>query len=286
MKPKEIVVISGKGGTGKTTLTSSLVPYINDLVIGDCDVDAPDLKILFAGEDIKKYKFSGLQRPVVDNDKCIQCGKCYELCKFNALDEDIHLNSQKCEGCGLCEYVCPSNAINMEDFIVGDVIHSFTAYGKMVHGKLIPGEETSGKLVGQVRQDAYFEAKNEGKAYVLIDGSPGIACNVISSITGAHRAIIVVEPTKSGLHDLIRVHELVSGFKIDISVVINKYDLSNEMSEKIEDYCKSMKIDLDLKIPFDKRIIDSIRNLEIPSIKEKEFFEEIGFLEFAEKIMR
>lgn len=286
MTPREIVIISGKGGTGKTTVASSLVPYLEDLVIGDCDVDAPDLKILFRGEEDKSYSFSGLQRPVIDKEKCVECGKCHELCKFRAIDKDINFKAQKCEGCGLCEYICPEKAIEMKDYIIGDVMHSSTDYGKMIHGKLIPGEETSGKLVGQVRQDAYFTAKESGKAYVLIDGSPGLACNVISSITGAPRVVIVVEATKSGLHDLERVYQLVSGFKIEVSVVINKYDLSLEMTNQIENYCKKLNIDLDLKIPFDKRIIDSIRKLEIPSIREKAFFDEIGFSDFAKKIMR
>lgn len=163
MDINEIVVISGKGGTGKTTLVASLVPFLENLVIADCDVDAPDLNILF-GESVESAKdFVGLKRAVINEDLCIKCGLCHKHCNFNAISEDIKIHFSKCEGCSLCEYICPVNAIEMKDSIVGQILDSKTEYGPMVHGKLIPGEETSGKLVAEVRKKAKNVAEQLGK---------------------------------------------------------------------------------------------------------------------------
>ena len=284
MSINEIVVISGKGGTGKTTLVASLVPFLGDVVIADCDVDAPDLNILF-GEKIKESRnFVGLMRPVIDYDKCIICGKCYESCKFKGITENIHVNISKCEGCGLCEYVCPVKAIDMKDYVVGSVLKSDTNYGLMVHGKLIPGEETSGKLVSQVRKEAKIEAEQREINTLIIDGSPGIACNVIASITGARKVIIVIEPTMSGLHDLERVHKLVEKFSSEIMVVINKSTLSEKGVRLIRKYCDENSLRIGLVIPFNKNIVKAIAEKKIPSIAEEKFFQEIGFFKFAEEL--
>lgn len=284
MSINEIVVISGKGGTGKTTLVASLVPYLENLVIADCDVDAPDLNILF-GEKIRESKdFVGLERPVIDYDKCIKCGKCYESCRFNGIRQEISINNSKCEGCGLCEYICPVNAIEMEEYVVGNVLKSDTNYGLMIHGRLIPGEETSGKLVSEVRKEAKIEAEINQKNTIIIDGSPGIACNVIASITGTKKVIIVIEPTLSGLHDLERVHKLVQKFNSDIIVVINKSTLSERGVRSIKNYCRENNLEIGLEIPFNKNIVKSIANKEIPSIAESEFFEKIGFFKLVEKL--
>lgn len=280
----EIVVISGKGGTGKTTLTASLIPYFEDSVVGDCDVDAPDLNILFDTQVRSERDFVGLQKAFLDKESCLNCGKCYELCKFNAISADIEVNSGRCEGCGLCEYVCPASAITMEDATIGKLYISETPFGEMVHARLIPGEEASGKLVAEVRRTAKRLAERDGKKNILIDGSPGVACNVISSITGAKKVVIVTEPTFSGIHDLRRVYELTKKFRLKTYVVINKYDISSKHTEEIERYCREEGIDMALKIPFKREIVESITKKIIPSIGQREFFDEIGFFGFIEKL--
>lgn len=280
MEIKEILVISGKGGTGKTTVTASLVPYFKDVVIGDCDVDAPNLKILFNPSELSKKEFFGMKKVRIDKSRCTECGKCYELCKFEAMD-DI----KKCEGCGVCEYICPSGAIEMVDNHCGDIYISQSEYGKMVHASLFPGEENSGKLVSQVRKEAKRVASEDGKKYIILDGAPGVACNVISSLTGVRNVVIVSEPTLSGFHDLERVVELVERFRVRPYFVINKYDLSEEISEKMEKFIVSKGYELDVKLPFDKKIMECIRNKTIPSLKEKEIFKNSGFEKLIEKLL-
>jgi MinD superfamily P-loop ATPase len=284
MEINEIVVISGKGGTGKTTLTSSFVPYFQDLLVADCDVDAPDLHILFDREIKEETDFVGLKKARLDKSKCIDCKICYESCKFDAISESVEINSTKCEGCGVCEYVCPVDAVSMEDAVVGKLFTSDTAYGEMVHARLIPGEETSGKLVSEVRKKAKKIALENGKKYILVDGSPGLACNVISSITGAKKVVIVVEPTFSGLHDLKRVYQLTQNFRLPVYVVVNKYNISKEKTGEIQKYCNENGIELALKIPFDKSMVEAIVEKQIPSIYNRELFESIGFEAFVEKL--
>ena len=284
MDINEIVLISGKGGTGKTTLTASLIPYFERVVLADCDVDAPDLKILFKGENKSVENFVGLKKARINESLCIKCGLCKEKCKFDAINKEIEIITSKCEGCSVCEFVCPVNAIKMVDAVVGQIFVSDTDYGDMIHGRLIPGEETSGRLVSEVRKRAKKIAKEENRKTILVDGSPGIACNVISSITGAKKVILVTEPSFSGLHDLKRVYELTKKFRLPVYVVINKYDLSLEMTKEIENYCKEMNIELSLKIPFNKNLVKSIVNKKIPSLEEKEFFDSLGFQEFVKAL--
>ncbi|SKC76993.1 ATP-binding protein [Maledivibacter halophilus] len=280
MDINEIVVISGKGGTGKTTLVSSIVPFLKDLVIADCDVDAPDLNILFGDKIKHKQDFVGLQRAVINKDICINCGKCHKRCKFNAIAKEIIIDTTKCEGCGVCEYVCPVNAVEMKDSVVGKIFVSNTEYGDMVHARLIPGEETSGKLVAEVRKKAKKIATEKKMKNIIIDGSPGIACNVIASLTGVNQVIIVIEPTLSGLHDLKKVHEMVKRFRLSEYIVINKYDISEDELKKIEDYCNKENLEIVLKIPFNKKLVEAITKKAIPSLYEREFFENIGFYKF------
>ena len=279
MEIKEIVVISGKGGTGKTTITSSLIPYFQDIVIGDCDVDAPNLQILFNPQNSKKESFYGMKKAKLDRELCIDCGKCYEVCRFDAIE-----NLKKCESCSICEYVCPVGAIKMVDNEAGEIYVSETKYGKMVHACLFPGEENSGKLVAEVRKKAKKIAQDENKKYILLDGAPGVACNVISSLTGVKKAVIVTEPTLSGLHDLERVLELIERFRIKPYFVINKYDLSFEIANKIEKFLKDKGFEISVKVPFDKRIVKAIGRKEIPSVAEYKLFEELGFKKLAENL--
>ena len=279
MEIKEIVVISGKGGTGKTTITSSLIPYFQDIVIGDCDVDAPNLQILFNPQNSKKESFYGMKKAKLDKELCIECGRCYEVCRFDAVE-----NPKKCESCSICEYVCPVGAIKMVDNEAGEIYVSETKYGKMVHACLFPGEENSGKLVAEVRKKAKKIAQEENKKYILLDGAPGVACNVISSLTGVKKAVIVTEPTLSGLHDLERVLELIERFRIKPYFVINKYDLSLEMVNKIEEFLKDKGFEVSVKVPFDKRVVNAIGRKEIPSVAEKQLFQELGFEKLAESL--
>ena len=279
MEIKEIVVISGKGGTGKTTITSSLIPYFQDIVIGDCDVDAPNLQILFNPQNSKKESFYGMKKAKLDRELCIDCGKCYEVCRFDAIE-----NPKKCESCSICEYVCPVGAIKMVDNEAGEIYVSETKYGKMVHACLFPGEENSGKLVAEVRKKAKKIAQDENRKYILLDGAPGVACNVISSLTGVKKAVIVTEPTLSGLHDLERVLELIERFRIKPYFVINKYDLSVEMANKIEEFLKDKGFEVSVKVPFDKRVVNAIGRKEIPSVAEKELFQKLGFDKLAESL--
>ncbi|WP_294065932.1 ATP-binding protein [uncultured Fusobacterium sp.] len=279
MEIKEIVVISGKGGTGKTTITSSLIPYFQDIVIGDCDVDAPNLQILFNPQNSEKESFYGMKKAKLDRELCIDCGKCYEVCRFDAIE-----NPKKCESCSICEYVCPVGAIKMVDNEAGEIYVSETKYGKMVHACLFPGEENSGKLVAEVRKKAKKIAQDENRKYILLDGAPGVACNVISSLTGVKKAVIVTEPTLSGLHDLERVLELIERFRIKPYFVINKYDLSIEMANKIEEFLKDKGFEVSVKVPFDKRVVNAIGKKEIPSVAEKELFQKLGFDKLAESL--
>ena len=279
MEIKEIVVISGKGGTGKTTITSSLIPYFQDIVIGDCDVDAPNLQILFNPQNSEKESFYGMKKAKLDKELCIECGRCYEVCRFDAVE-----NPKKCESCSICEYVCPVGAIKMVNNEAGEIYVSETKYGKMVHACLFPGEENSGKLVAEVRKKAKKIAQEENKKYILLDGAPGVACNVISSLTGVKKAVIVTEPTLSGLHDLERVLELIERFRIKPYFVINKYDLSLEMVNKIEEFLKDKGFEVSVKVPFDKRVVNAIGRKEIPSVAEKELFQKLGFEKLAESL--
>jgi MinD superfamily P-loop ATPase len=280
MAVNEIVVISGKGGTGKTSLTASIIPFLEKAVIADCDVDAPDLHILMHPEDISSEQFVGTQKAILDRDKCINCGKCYNYCQFNAISESIVFNPMKCEGCGVCEAVCPANAITLEDTVVGDLFHGETLYGPMVHARLIPGEETSGKLVSLVRNKAKKIAEDGGYKTVLIDGSPGIGCNVISSITGANTVIVVTEPTMSGLHDLKRVLDVTEKFSGKSYVVINKYDLSPQMCSDIEKEAEYRGAPVILKLPFSRNMVMAITKKRIPSLAEKGFFQKARWDDF------
>lgn len=279
MEIKEILVISGKGGTGKTTITSSIIPYFDSLVIGDCDVDAPNLKILLNPSEKEKNRFLGMKKAKIDSEKCIHCNRCYEYCKFEAMD-----NVQKCEGCGVCEYICPVGDIEMIENRVGDIMVGETEYGTMVHACLEPGEENSGKLVAEVRRKAKKIAQLDGKEYIILDGAPGVACNVISSLTGVKRVVIVTEPTLSGLHDLERVVNLVERFRVKPCFVINKFDISIEMTDKIETYLNNLGYKISMKIPFDKKIFKAIMENKIPSIAEKKFFEDLGIRELIEEL--
>lgn len=282
----EIALISGKGGTGKTTLALSIIPYFSNLVIADCDVDAPDMKILLSKEIVYKKDFIGFQRPVIDYDKCTKCGLCYQKCNFEAITSSIEVKKGLCEGCKVCTYVCPNNAISMVDYTIGSIYKRVTDFGTMIDARLIPGEESSGKLVSEVRKLSNDAALEENNNTIIIDGSPGIACNVISTISGVSKALIITEPTLSGLHDLDRVLNLSKMFSVNVSVIINKYDINLLKTQEIEDYCAKQNIKVSLKIPFSKEIVKAITSLQIPSLANIPFFESsewLGFIKYITK---
>ncbi|WDV44276.1 ATP-binding protein [Clostridiaceae bacterium M8S5] len=248
---KQIVVISGKGGSGKTTVTSSLVYLSKDIGIADCDVETPNLDILLKGNNVFKKKYIGGKIAKMDKEKCISCGKCKEMCRFSAISEDLDINSLSCEGCGVCEYICPESAIELIDDETGMIYLDETSKGRFVHARLEIGADGAGKVVSEVRKELQ-KVTHKNNNDILIDGSPGIGCVVIASLTGCDLAVVVTEPTQSGLEDLKRVMELVDFFNIKGLVVINKFDLNTDMTEKIEEYCNYNKYEILGKIPFDK----------------------------------
>ncbi len=248
---KELVVISGKGGTGKTSIVASLAQLAQEKVMVDCDVDASDLHLILRPEITQKTEFVGGRQPFIDRDKCTSCSECLELCRFDAISDDFEINRIACEGCGVCAYFCPEKAIQMRDKISGEWYISDTRYGPMVHAMLGIAEANSGKMVSHIRKESKKIAKENNYELIICDGSPGIGCPVIASITGANILLIVVEPSVSGIHDMKRVHELAQHFNIKSMLCINKFDLSNEITKEIESYCSEKGIEIVAKIPYD-----------------------------------
>ena len=260
---KQLVVISGKGGTGKTVITASFASLAQNKVMVDCDVDAADLYILLEPKIIERHVFKGGKVAVINKKTCNNCGRCISVCRFDAISKDFVVDSLSCEGCGVCYYICPQNAIVMEEKISGEWFISETKYGPFVHAKLGVAEENSGKLVSVVRQNAKIIAEKENCDLIIIDGPPGIGCPVISSITGTDVVLIVTEPTLSGIHDMKRVIELTQHFRLKTFVVVNKYDLNIEMTLEIENYCKKNKIPLAGKVVYDPVVTEAIANKKI-----------------------
>ncbi|MDY0094708.1 MAG: ATP-binding protein [Candidatus Vecturithrix sp.] len=258
MDMKELVIISGKGGTGKTSLTASFAALAKNAVLADCDVDAADLHLLLHPIVRHQELFRSGRTAVIDADVCIQCGKCRELCRFDAIDETFTVNSFACEGCAVCAHFCPVNAIAMQENVCGEWYVSDTHYGPMVHARLGIAEENSGKLVSLVRQQAQRLAKEQQKSLILIDGPPGIGCPVISSISGANMVLAVTEPTVSGLHDLQRVAELTAHFNIPTGVCVNKATINPEITCEIQRYCATDNLRFLGEIPFDRVLVDAL----------------------------
>jgi MinD superfamily P-loop ATPase len=257
---KQITVLSGKGGTGKTTITASFAVLARNAVIVDCDVDAPDLHILLHPHIIETKEFTGSKLAVIDETKCVLCGLCREKCRFDAISEKFKVDPFACEGCGVCTFVCPVNAITLTERISGHAYISKTEYGFMAHAMLSPGESNSGKLVTLVRQNAKILAENENSNLILIDSSPGIGCPVIASVTGVDVGIIVTEPTMSGIHDLERALQLLKHFNVPPIVCINMYDINMENTEKIVHFCEESGIEVAGKIPFNPVVTEAMVN--------------------------
>ena len=258
---KEILILSGKGGTGKTTLVGSLSVLLGSKVIADCDVDAADLHLILSPQIENVHEFWSGVTAQVKQDQCTGCGTCLEICHFDAvtIQDDVSLiDPLECEGCAVCAQFCPEEAIVLKDNLCGAWFTSKTSYGPMIHAQLHIGEENSGKLVSTVKRAAKELAQELNVDWLLVDGPPGIGCPVIASLSGADLVLAITEPTMSGLHDLERVLELASHFKIPAAVCINKWDLNKEMAEKIETACKNKKIHVLGRIPFDQEVIESI----------------------------
>jgi MinD superfamily P-loop ATPase len=230
---REITVISGKGGTGKTSITAAFATLAKNSVFADCDVDAADLHLILKPKIKKTMNFHGLKIASIDKSLCIDCKKCYASCHFNAIDEKINLIKESCEGCGVCAYVCPVNAIKMVDRDSGFAYISETRFGPMAHAVLNTAEEASGKLVTVVRNNAKILAEDKQKDLIIIDGPPGIGCPVISSITGVDLVLIITEPTLSAIHDLERILGVANQFQIPAVVCINKSTINEANTSKI-----------------------------------------------------
>ena len=251
MMARELTIISGKGGCGKTTITASFTALAKDPAIADSDVDASDMHMLLQPQVRKTETFNGLDVAQKDDDICINCGKCYDNCRYGAFDPDNTLHPDKCEGCAVCEMVCPVGAIQMVKRNAGESYISDTRFGPMAHAKLHAGEEATGKLVALVRQKAKELAAETGRDLVIIDGPPGTGCTVIAALTGVDLVLVVIEPSLSGIHDAKRVIDVARHFKIPSLVCINKYDVNEENTQHILDFCEAEGIEVVGKIAYD-----------------------------------
>ena len=267
---KQVVILSGKGGTGKTTISSMLAYEIdkdntvNNPIFADADVDASNLELILAPQQIHKEFFSGGKVAVFRPENCIGCHKCVKLCRFDALsvgpdsNTDIIADPMSCEGCGLCAIACPRGSLTMETMINGEWYHSRSRFGDLFHANLYPGQENSGKLVTQVRQSANEFSKDTDADLLLIDGPPGIGCPVIAAVTGVDLAVIVTEPTLSGLHDMERIIETIEHFSTPSLVIINKSGLNKQVTKDIKTYCKKHGINVIAEIPFEQELTNAI----------------------------
>ncbi len=261
---KEITVISGKGGTGKTSIVASFAALAEKKVLADCDVDAADLHLVLNPRIEHREDFSGGKKATIIEDKCTGCNRCIEECRYEAIQyppsknggsaDTPRINPIFCEGCGVCMRVCPTGAISFDPAVNGEWYVSSTNYGPMVHARLGMAEGNSGKLVTQIRGKARTIAEENHLKYIIVDGSPGIGCPVIASITGADLVLIVTEPTLSGQHDLMRAAELTAHFNIPTIVCVNKWDLNPEITQQIEEKAKEHGIKAAGRVRYDPAI--------------------------------
>jgi MinD superfamily P-loop ATPase len=259
---KELVVISGKGGTGKTSITAAFAVLAERPVIADCDVDAADLHLVLSPQISEKHEFRSGYEAVIRQEDCIGCGECFALCRFDAVKENkqefggnfYSIDPLSCEGCGVCVRFCPRKAIDFPERLCGEWMISVTRYGPMVHARLGIAAENSGKLVSTVRKEARRIAEEKGSSLIIVDGPPGIGCPVIASLSGATFVLVVTEPTVSGEHDLKRVLELTNHFKIPAAICVNKWDLNPDMTERIEDMAKQAGAQVAGRIRYDRTV--------------------------------
>jgi MinD superfamily P-loop ATPase len=272
---KEIAVISGKGGTGKTSISGAFSALSKDIVLADCDVDAPDLHIILQPEVQRSIDFIGGLLSHIDGKRCTECGICTEYCRFNAI-RPPKVDSLSCEGCAVCAKVCPENAIEMRKKVSGKLFSSMTRFGPMSHAKLLPGEGNSGKLVTEVRKQAREMAEQQGADLILVDGSPGIGCPVIATVTGIDYAVIVTEPTLSGIHDMKRVIDLLQRFRVQPLTIINKADLNPKNTASILEFCKENDVTVLGQIPFDPVVTEAmVATKTIPEYSQNHFVSKV-----------
>ncbi len=276
-KLKELIVISGKGGTGKTSLMAAFASLAENKILCDADVDAADLHLIMDPAIIERTDFQSGNTAHINRQQCTECGTCREMCRWDAISEDFVVNPISCEGCGVCVYFCPEKAIDFPVDTCGEWFISETRFGPMVHARLGIAEENSGKLVTLVRQQASQLGEAKNLDLILTDGPPGVGCPVIASIGGASAVLIVTEPTVSGSHDMQRVVELAAHFKVPAMICVNKFDLNPQLSREIEDYAAGRGLPCLGRIPFDPVITRAM-------VEGKTIFEYDGHSPAAEAI--
>ncbi|MFO8079816.1 MAG: ATP-binding protein [Armatimonadota bacterium] len=254
---KQVTIVSGKGGTGKTTTVASFAALGRDKVIADCDVDASNLYLLMHPEDTDHGEFYGAKIAVRDWDKCTRCGMCEEHCRFDAITVD-DFDELACEGCGMCVVACPTQALHLESVIVGNWYTGVSDYGPMAHARLLPAAESSGRLVTLVRQKAENLAYEHDLPLIVIDGPPGLGCTTTAALTETDLAIVVTEPSLSGIHDMERQIELIEHFGLNAAVIINKYDINEENTQHLRAWCSWKGLPLLGEIPWDPQVTDAL----------------------------
>ncbi len=267
---KEVVVVSGKGGTGKTTVLAEYAMKAGNAVIADCDVDAPNLHMLLRPTLLRSERFVGSKTAHIEETTCTLCHQCDGVCRYGALEfatadgnERVNIDIDQCEGCAVCANICPETAIEMRDRVVGEWFVADTPHGAMVHALLEPGAENSGKLVAMVKQMAKKTARESGAELILVDGPPGIGCQVISALSGADIVVIVSEPTVSGLSDFRRVADLAAGFRMRSTLVINKADLNKDMTKALLEEAKMRDIECIGQVPYDEALLTAMAKGEV-----------------------
>ena len=256
---KEVVVLSGKGGTGKTTVLGAFAYWFENKVLVDADVDASNLPLILNPRSVRAERFLAGYEARKDGSRCVGCGICLEKCRFGAVSEDFEIDPLLCEGCGVCAWFCPEEAIRMEVKETGDIFEGESDYGPLIYAELFPGEENSGKLVSEVKRRGRELAKEQNKKFLLVDGPPGIGCPVIAALSGADLVVLVAEPTVSGIHDLRRVGELVKHFRLPGYLLINKADLDPENAENLKKSAKTLDFSFLGEVPYDPEVFEALK---------------------------